>query len=395
MCRQKRRGVSEIVGVLLMLAVVVSLGVLIFAFASGGMNGLSESYASAVANRKGATSEKFKVEQVAFTIGTPAVLAVDGFATGCFGGATQTAPCTTGTSSGSATLTTASSSDVVVVLVSNEDTGNGILRTVSGVSATGLTFAKRSSGSISASPFSDAEVWYAIASSPLSSSVISVTLTGATDDASIIAFGVSGANTASPWDPNLSLPAGATGTTASFPSVGGVSTSNANDMILGFTGVLTSSDPSFPTETAGSGFNLVTTQVNGNGIGGSEASAEYKVVSAVQSASTVAFGTTTDSVDRWVMIGDAIQAAPAATSGADVYVRNVGSIQTTLVSVYVTDVTSNTFVSQTTISATLNVGAFAEIPHTTLAFTPTVGQTYLFTLTSSLGNSAIYSAEVG
>ena len=114
---------------------------------------------------------------------------------------------------------------------------------------------------------------------------ITVTISGAVDDASIMAFGVSGANTATPWDPNVSLPKAATATTASIPSVSAVSTSNANDMIFGFTGLLTSSDASFPTETAGVWVCVDHfSQVNGNGIGGSEAAAEYKVVSAAQSS---------------------------------------------------------------------------------------------------------------
>ena len=72
--------------------------------------------------------------------------------------------------------------------------------------------------------------------------------------------------------------------------------------------------------------------------------------------------------------------------------RNVGSIQTTLVSVYIMDSTSSTFVSQTTISTALNVGTVVDIPHATLTFTPSHGHTYSFTVTSSLGNSVIYNA---
>lgn len=386
-----RRGISEVIATLLMLAVVVTLGVGIFTFASGGLNSLSENYAAAMGGRSNAVSEKFAVEQVTFSSGTSGTLAVDGTAIACFGKATQSVPCTTGTSSGSATLTTTNSNDVIVILVSNENTGS-VLRTVSGVSSTGLTFLKRSGGSIGTTPFSDLEVWYAIASSPLASAAISVTLSGITDDATVVAFGVSGANTTTPWDPNASLPTpAATATTASIPSVGGVSTTNSNDMLFGFTGLSTSSDASFPTETAGSGFALVTApQLDGGGIGGSEGAAEYKVVSVTQSSTTVAFGTTTDSADNWIMIGDAIQAASASTSGAGLYVRNVGGVQTTLVSVYVTDTTSNAFISQTTIGTTVNVGTFVVV---TLTFTVAHGHTYSFTVTSSLGNSAEYSEE--
>ncbi len=81
------------------------------------------------------------------------------------------------------------------------------------------------------------------------------------------------------------------------------------------------------------------------------------------------------------------------TQGADVYVRNVGTIPTTLVSVYIVDQSSNTFVSQFTISTTVNVGTFADIPHTTLTFTPSHGHTYSFTVASSQGNSIIYNAK--
>ncbi len=83
----------------------------------------------------------------------------------------------------------------------------------------------------------------------------------------------------------------------------------------------------------------------------------------------------------------------SGTQGADLYVRNVGTIPATLVSVYVVDQSSNTFVSQFTISTTVNVGTFADIPHTTITFTPSHGHTYSFTVASSQGNSIIYNAK--
>jgi flagellin-like protein len=82
-----------------------------------------------------------------------------------------------------------------------------------------------------------------------------------------------------------------------------------------------------------------------------------------------------------------------APTGADLYVRNVGTVSANLVSVYITDLTSDASVLQATISTTVNVGAFGDIPHTTLTFTPAHGHTYSFTVTSSLGNSATYRAE--
>ena len=82
-----------------------------------------------------------------------------------------------------------------------------------------------------------------------------------------------------------------------------------------------------------------------------------------------------------------------SSSGANVYVRNVGTISSTLVSVFVVDQTTGTLVGQFPISITLNVGTFVDIPSTTLSFSPSHGQTYSFTVTSALGNGMKLNAE--
>ena len=405
--RKERRGVSEIIGVLLMLAIVVSLGVLIFAFSSGSMNSLSQNYANAMTNRKSATAEKFEVQQVTFATGSSGTLAVDGSATGCFGHATQSTPCTsTSTSSGSTgTLTTLKFPDVIVVMVNDENAAGGggspagVVDTVASVTSTpALTFSPRSSNTLGSPTFQDLEVWYAIASSTFSGTV-TATLNGGTDDAVMVAFGVSGANTASPWDPNPSLPATANGPTGFAPSMSGVSTSNANDMILGFQANGDSTAVGATSETAGSGFALVcvTCNVNNNGASNdADGAAEDGVVGTTEYNAAVAFGTTIALADSWLVTADAIQASPAPISGADVYVRNVGTIPTTLASVYITDLTSNTFVAQfplTTAQGTLNVGTVLDISHAVLAFTASHDHVYSFTVASSLGNSEVYEAE--
>jgi hypothetical protein len=99
----------------------------------------------------------------------------------------------------------------------------------------------------SSTAYVDDECWYAYSSAALSSDVItaSYSLPSSTnfDGASIVVFGVSGFTGSSyktnPWDPNSSLPAIADDTTdtpAADPTVSGVSTTNANDMIIGFVG---------------------------------------------------------------------------------------------------------------------------------------------------------------
>ena len=83
----------------------------------------------------------------------------------------------------------------------------------------------------------------------------------------------------------------------------------------------------------------------------------------------------------------------SGTTGADIYVRNVGAISSTLVSVYIVDQSTGTFISQIAISTAVNVGSVVNVPHTTITFAPSHGHTYSFTVTSSLGNSVIYNAK--
>ena len=217
----------------------------------------------------------------------------------------------------------------------------------------------------------DLEEWSAIASSTLSSATITATLSASDSAATWIAvFGVSGASIVSPFDPNVSLPATSAGTSPSTS----ISTTNANDMLLyacaagaggmasGFTGVYSNTYPPDQNEYVG-----------------------YQDVSSTQASLAESCGTN----GYGAQISDALVAA----TGASVYVRNVGAAPTTLVSVYVSDLTSDTFVLQATISITVNVGTFAEISDSALAFTPSHGHTYSFTVTSLSGGSVIYDAE--
>lgn len=83
----------------------------------------------------------------------------------------------------------------------------------------------------------------------------------------------------------------------------------------------------------------------------------------------------------------------SGTAGADLYVRNVGSVSSSLVSVYVVDQSTGDFVVQIPTSTSLTVGDFVDIPHTTISFAPAHGHTYSFTVTSSRGNSVTYDAR--
>jgi hypothetical protein len=143
------------------------------------------------------------------------------------------------------------------------------------------------------------EEWWAIAATALSSDTI--TLTASTFNAheafQLVVWGITGANTANPFDPNGALPATNSGNPTMTPNVL-VSTSNPNDMLLGLIG-----EGGFAaTYTAGSGLTLIDSPGAKSGL------AEFQVVSSTQSGVTVTLGANPG--QDWVMIGDAVQAAP-------------------------------------------------------------------------------------
>ena len=73
--RSSRRGVSEVIGTLLMVAIVASLGATIFIFASGSLNSLSSGFTNLMSRQGNMVSESYVVEQVAFS-GSEATLYV-------------------------------------------------------------------------------------------------------------------------------------------------------------------------------------------------------------------------------------------------------------------------------------------------------------------------------
>ena len=385
---RRRRAISEIITVLLLVAIVVSMGVIVLAFASAGLGGPGGSFGGLIGSQGNAVAENFAVEQASFTYPGNYGPAIDGNSTNRLGGGSSsigatlttarandvvaayvspadvgsaTPPSVSGlsgggltwnhrvttsattftqyyvpitltnnvfsalstdgsatgtfstTNSGTITLSTTNPDDLIVVEETNEDGPNAVMLTVSSVTASGLTFAQRSSVTLGAPTYQDTEVWWAVATSALASTVIRVTLAGTTDDASLVAFGVSGANTTSPWDANAALPAAATGNPSTTPTVSGVSTSNPNDMILGFQGNGNNAGVVAVSETAGSGFTLIRDVTNNGAANADDASAEYETVSTAQSGISVGFGTAMGTNNYWMIIADAIRAEGAPT----------------------------------------------------------------------------------
>lgn len=232
------------------------------------------------------------------------------------------------------------------------------------------TVALGSTGSI-ADTF-DLEEWYAVAPTALSSVTVTATLSSSdTAETWIALFGINGASTASPFDSNSSLPATSVGASPSTT----MSTSDPDDVLLyacaagsgstaaGFTGL----------------YSTAYSPDQGEYVG-------YESVSATQSNLATSCGANSYGAE----ITDAV---PAFTGGANLYVRNVGTISSTLVSVFVVDQSTKTFVAQYPTSMAVGPGGLAEIPYTSLSFSPARGNTYSFKVTSSLGNSAALNAE--
>jgi hypothetical protein len=143
--------------------------------------------------------------------------------------------------------------------------------------------------------------WYAIASDVLSGDQIkdSETGTSATDDAAMVCLGISGANTASPFDKNVGLPASETQSQGSGVTF---STSNAKDFLI-----VIGSDGSATHEiSANTGWTLIQGISQGAPDYPYDLAAEYQVVSATQSSRTVFFDQFVSSSSSRVNIADAI-----------------------------------------------------------------------------------------
>jgi FlaG/FlaF family flagellin (archaellin) len=186
--------------------------------------------------------------------------------------------------------------DVVIVLASSNG-GNSI----SSVTGGGLTWTLR--GSVSQSGHDRIWEYYAVTTSTLTSVTVNF---GSSDMIQVIVFGISGANTASTFDGSARTNYAST---TSNPSVTGVSTSNANDMIIGLVGTRSTTDATagLIAGTAGTLIQAQHASTGGSNPTISGTAAEYRVVISTLSSQSVAFGTV--STNDWAMITDAVQRA--------------------------------------------------------------------------------------
>jgi hypothetical protein len=220
-----------------------------------------------------------------------------------------------------ASITTSVSNTIIIAVVAGYNSlVGGTLKTVSGVSGGGLTWAKRSGQSMHTTSGSTnldvgLEVWWAKATGTLTAQSITATFNAAPNQrCDILVFAVSGSNNLSaPWDINASIPTSAqsSGNTLSLPSRG-ITTSATNSMLLGFLAYAWNGNAA---NTVGTGFTNILAATTDNSL---RDNWEQKLVSS-SGVQTIAY---TGNQQFWVIASDALNGD--AASGA------TGTITTTL-----------------------------------------------------------------
>ena len=182
-------------------------------------------------------------------------------------------------------LTTSSPNDIIYIGVATHTY-------TASVSGGGLTWTQRGNTAISGTR--TLQTFWALKTAS-GSITVTITLTG-TDDSSAVAFAVNGANTASPFDTTNPIQNSNTGTGSNNPSAS-ITTTNANDFIVGVVGVR--NNPI--TLTTGSGFTSIGSVTSVD----PETGAEYKAVTTTQTNLSV--GYTLGSSNNWAIVVDAIK----------------------------------------------------------------------------------------
>jgi hypothetical protein len=203
----------------------------------------------------------------------------------------------TGYSGSTASVSLTLSTTVANCIIGVAYADNGYPNTGSITDTAGLTYTFRAAANGGGSQ--PIEFYYAKASSILTGNVITINYSSSTF-VDACAFAISGANFTTPFDSNVGLPY-----TASSGTVTGVSTTNANDMLLSFYRQSSNSSP-----TVGSGFTSIYNPA------GEYFIAQYQIVSSTQSGLSVGIGGGTTNTDANGGIVDAIQQAASTFNPA-------------------------------------------------------------------------------
>ena len=225
-----------------------------------------------------------------------AALSLDGSASGGVTAGNSTVP-TTGS------LTTAGTNDIIVAFVMNYDDSGAAALAVSSIAGGSLSWSRKyQTGStlVGGAGHVNLEIWYAKSSGVVSGATITATYpSSVVANADIVVFGVNGADTTTPFDTNASLPAKASVNGLGTPTVSGVSTTNANTMMIA------AAVNGVGLGNHGTGY----TTINVANVNGTDN--EYKIFSSVQSGISVAFTSADSSSFGYVMAVAALQQATA------------------------------------------------------------------------------------
>jgi hypothetical protein len=215
------------------------------------------------------------------------------------------------------------------------------------------------------------EEFYAAASSTLSSASIAATFShalAAGEGAVLTVFTIAGANTASPFDSHSGLPA--TGTGTSTKPAASVSTSNADDLLVGG---LVSAYPVGPggltCTVASPPYRVYGTACANAGTGATSAAADavYEYVTSGQSSTSV--GETLSASEAWAFEADAVQMSAGVslttTASPDVVIVVVSS--TTAFTATVTDGSGLTWASRQAATNTAEANEVYAIASGTLS----------------------------
>jgi len=310
---------------------------------------------------------------VTFTLGS--VFTIDPLAVDGSGKCNPTA------SSCGISLTTSSAPDVIIVACGVPDAGSGSTHcNKPTASATGLgTFSFRASEALSTT--NNVTEWYAVASDTLASATITCNLSASTNFGCNV-FGVSDSNTGTPFDSNAALPAKNTGTN-SHPTVSTVSTSNANDMLIGLT-----EDKGSTVQTGGTCVSGLSCTLIQSTSGAPVVASEEEVVTSTQSSQSIAFGASTGSGNGWAMIADAIKQSASVTQPITCTTANAATEATMTL--------SGASVSPTTLLCNGAAHNFTANPSQVITLTvPTDGSTSRYRLASGATSTTVTTCASG
>ena len=199
-------------------------------------------------------------------------------------------------------ISTTNPGDVVYACEYTETTG--LTFSISDTSS--LTWNMR--GTVTSASGGEMECWYAVSSGALSSDTITFSAPGNSAGLNAEVFSVSGANTVSPFDPNLGSAVSAVSTSSGTSSTVSITTTNGNDLIVGMVGL--SGLSSGNSISAGNSFTLLDSTVHSS----ATMADEYQSVSTAQSGLGVGF--TWSSSSAWVTMADAFAAPSSGSSGS-------------------------------------------------------------------------------